>query len=272
MAENNLIEIQFIGSGGQGAVIAAKLLAHAAAVAGYKCQSFASYGALRRGGRVDSYVRISESEVLIHCKMYEPDYLVIMDESFVDSTEGLPKVKSGGAILINSNHSPDSFSSLGDLKIVTINADRIAKEQGVVLPNGVPIINTTVLGATVALLSIIDINQIALAIKDGKIPDPEKNIKAAREGWCEITDVGKKITISKQGESQKKSPELYPVYNYEKMVNCHKCMLCYMLCSSLAITLKKNPFSLSINNGLCARCGVCIEECPKKIISLGVEN
>ena len=58
-----MIEIEFIGTGGHGSVVAAKLLSDAAVKAGYNSQSFSSYGALRRGGKVESYVRLAEGAI-----------------------------------------------------------------------------------------------------------------------------------------------------------------------------------------------------------------
>ena len=64
-----MIEIEFIGTGGQGSVVAGKLLANAAAKAGFKTQAFAAYGAQRRGGDVESYVRLSEDIIRNHSKI-----------------------------------------------------------------------------------------------------------------------------------------------------------------------------------------------------------
>ncbi|MGZ3494090.1 MAG: 2-oxoacid:acceptor oxidoreductase family protein, partial [Thermodesulfobacteriota bacterium] len=61
-----MIEIRIHGTGGQGVVVAAKLLADAAAKSGYKSQCFSAYGVERRGGSVESYVRISDKDIAIH--------------------------------------------------------------------------------------------------------------------------------------------------------------------------------------------------------------
>lgn len=267
-----MIEIEFVGSGGQGAVVAAKLLADAAAKSGYMSQSFASYGALRRGGQVESFVRISKSEVLVHSKMYEADYLVIMDESFVKKPKLALGVKDGGMVLINSSEPPEAFSSLGNFKIVTIDASPIARSRGVLLPNGVPVINTTILGAVVRVISIVNIDHLAEAIREGKIPIPEKNIEAAREAYQEVA--GERVAAAKGIErgNLKRPVERYPVFNGEKMPRCNRCMVCYIFCPSLAISYETNPFSLNIDYDLCERCGICIEECPRKAISWGVSN
>jgi len=262
-----------MGSGGQGVVVAAKLLADAAAKGGYISQSFASYGALRRGGQVESFVRISGSQILVHSKMYGADYLVIMDESFVKKSKPALGVKDGGVLLINSSELPEAFSSLGDFKIVTINASSIARSRGVLLPNGVPVINTTILGAVVGVVSIVNFDHLAEAIREGKIPVPEKNIEAAREAYQEVVGEAK-VAAAKgiEGGNLEKAAERYPVYNRDKMPRCNRCMVCYIFCPSLAISYETKPFWLNINYKLCERCGICIEECPRKAISWGVSN
>jgi len=269
--KRRVTEIKFVGSGGQGAVVAAKLLAEAAVKSGCMSQSFASYGALRRGGRVESFIRISDSQVLVHSKMYGADYLVIMDESFVKKPKPELETKNGGTLLINSSKSSESFSSLGNFKIVTIDASSIARRHGVLLPNGMPVINTTILGAVVGVISIVNFDHLAEAIREGKIPVPEKNIEAAQEAYQEV--IGEvKVAAAKgiEGGNLERAAERYPVYNRDEMPHCNRCMVCYIFCPNLAISYETNPFSLRVNYELCERCGICIEECPRKAISWGV--
>jgi pyruvate ferredoxin oxidoreductase gamma subunit len=120
----------FQGHGGHGSVVAAKLLAQAAAKSGFKAQSFASYGALRRGGKVEGYVRISEKPLLLKCKMYESDYLVLMDEALIEESGGHLGIKENGKILINSTRQKSDYSSLKDYDVFTVDAYGIAKEKG----------------------------------------------------------------------------------------------------------------------------------------------
>jgi len=158
-----VIEIIFHGTGGQGVVIAAKLLADAVTKSGGRAQSFAAYGGERRGGRVESYLRISEEEIPLHCKVYEPDYVIIMNESLAQDPAVVSGIKDGGGVLINSPEPPESFPSLGNLSIQTIDANRIAAENGVLLPSGLPVISTTIIGAVAALVPKIGIEELAEA-------------------------------------------------------------------------------------------------------------
>jgi len=102
-------EIRFHGSGGHGIVVAANLLADAAAKPGYPAQSFASCGALRRGGLVESYVRIDDKQISPHCKIYEADLTILMDEEFVEFPRIAAGIKAGGRVLINGQAAGERF-------------------------------------------------------------------------------------------------------------------------------------------------------------------
>ena len=90
----NMIEIRWHGRGGQGAKTASQLLADAAFMSGKYIQSFPEYGPERSGAPITAYNRISDERCNIHSNIYEPDYVVVVDETLlesVDVTRGLKK-------------------------------------------------------------------------------------------------------------------------------------------------------------------------------------
>ncbi|MBW2000373.1 MAG: 2-oxoacid:acceptor oxidoreductase family protein, partial [Deltaproteobacteria bacterium] len=180
-----MIEIMFQGMGGHGSVVAAKLLAQAAAKGGFQAQSFASYGALRRGGKVEGYVRISREGLMLRCKMYSADYLVVMDETLIDNSRKPDALKRGGKILINSHRPRESYSRLGDCEVYLVDAYGIAREKGLVIPGGMPVINTALLGALAGILDLITIDDLVDVIKSNT-PKPEKNVECAMEGYRRV--------------------------------------------------------------------------------------
>lgn len=105
------MEVEFIGTGGQGAVLAAELLSNAAVKAGYNAQSFASYGQARRGGKVESYVRLAKGPILVRAKIRQPDYLVLMDESFTTWAQKMNLIKKGSTVLVNTPKPGSAFPS-----------------------------------------------------------------------------------------------------------------------------------------------------------------
>ncbi len=164
-----MLEVRFRGSGGHGVVVAGKLLANAAAKSGYICQSLASYGGLRRGGTVESYVRIDDKPILVHSKIYEADYLVLMDEIYVHDSDILSSIKTGGQILINSVGRPIDLPTLPRTHIKTVDASRIAAEIHLIMASGTPVINVTMLGAVIGLIGVIPFDRLSQAIREGAI-------------------------------------------------------------------------------------------------------
>lgn len=144
---DNMIEIRWHGRGGQGAKTAAMLLAEAAFDTGKFIQGFPEYGPERMGAPVTAYNRISNERILVHSNIYEPDYVVVVDETLMDTLDVTAGLKKEGALLINSPKSPAEIrEKCGGYegRIYTIDADRIAMET---LGKNFP--NTSMLSAVV---------------------------------------------------------------------------------------------------------------------------
>ncbi|MBW2066961.1 MAG: 2-oxoacid:acceptor oxidoreductase family protein [Deltaproteobacteria bacterium] len=263
-----MIEIIFQGHGGHGSVVAAKLLAQAAAKSGLNAQSFASYGALRRGGRVEGYVRISASPLRLRCKMYESDFLVLMDESLVDESKGRLPLRAKGSVLINTARVAESFSFLGSYEVLTVDAYLIAREKGLVIPGGMPVINTCLLGALLGKMTVVPIEHLIEAIKENT-PNPDKNVECAMEGFRNIVHRAgerRERSLGRDASPRKRKARV-PLHDLEKMVKCHRCMVCYIVCPNLAISFQMDPWALGVIKNRCTGCGICIEECPRNAIS-----
>ena len=104
---DNLIEIRWHGRGGQGAKTASLLLADAAFNTGKYIQGFPEYGPERMGAPITAYNRISNSPITIHSNIYEPDYVVVVDDSLLESVNVTAGLKNTGAIVINTTKSPE---------------------------------------------------------------------------------------------------------------------------------------------------------------------
>ena len=99
---NDLIEIRWHGRGGQGAKTASLLLADAAFNTGKYIQGFPEYGPERMGAPITAYNRISTKPITIHSNIYEPDYVVVVDDTLLESVDVTAGLKKTGAIVINS--------------------------------------------------------------------------------------------------------------------------------------------------------------------------
>ena len=98
-----MIEIRWHGRGGQGAKTASLLLADIAFNTGKYIQGFPEYGPERMGAPLTAYNRISDTRIRIHSNIYEPDYVVIVDDTLIGTIDVLEGLKKDGAILINTN-------------------------------------------------------------------------------------------------------------------------------------------------------------------------
>lgn len=99
---DNLIEIRWHGRGGQGAKTASLLLADAAFNTGKYIQGFPEYGPERMGAPITAYNRISDKPITIHSNIYEPDYVVVVDDTLLESVDVTAGLKKTGAIVINT--------------------------------------------------------------------------------------------------------------------------------------------------------------------------
>ena len=150
----NLIEIRWHGRGGQGAKTASLLLADAAFNTGKYIQGFPEYGPERMGAPITAYNRISDNPITIHSNIYEPDYVVVVDDTLLETVNVTAGLKEEGAIVINTTKSEDYLKSvLKDYKgaIYTIDARKISMETlGKYFPN------TPMLAAIVKVSKIMD--------------------------------------------------------------------------------------------------------------------
>ena len=106
---NNLIEIRWHGRGGQGAKTASLLLADAAFNTGKYIQGFPEYGPERMGAPITAYNRISDKPITIHSNIYEPDYVVVVDDTLLASVPVTSGLKKEGAIVINTTKTPEEL-------------------------------------------------------------------------------------------------------------------------------------------------------------------
>ena len=103
----DLIEIRWHGRGGQGAKTASLLLADAAFNTGKYIQGFPEYGPERMGAPITAYNRISDTPITVHSNIYEPDYVVVVDDTLLESVDVTAGLKETGAIIINSTKDND---------------------------------------------------------------------------------------------------------------------------------------------------------------------
>lgn len=187
----NMVEIRWHGRGGQGAKTASLLLAEAAFDTGKFIQGFPEYGPERMGAPITAYNRISDEKITIHSNIYEPDYVVVVDETLlapVDVTAGLSEK---GAVVVNTAKDPEEIRPLlrgYKGKVCTIDARAISEEAlGRYFPN-VPM-----LGAVVKVAKLMPDEQFIEAMEKSfkhkfatKPQVIEGNMKALKKAMQEV--------------------------------------------------------------------------------------
>ncbi len=105
----DMIEIRWHGRGGQGAKTASQLLADAAFFTGAYVQSFPEYGPERSGAPITAYNRISKERCPVHSNIYDPDYVVVVDETLIESVDVTAGLNPDGAIIVNTSKKPEEI-------------------------------------------------------------------------------------------------------------------------------------------------------------------
>jgi pyruvate ferredoxin oxidoreductase gamma subunit/2-oxoisovalerate ferredoxin oxidoreductase gamma subunit len=186
VSSKSLVEICFHGRGGQGAVTAANLLASAALEDGNKgVQAFPFFGAERRGAPVRAFARISGEEIHLRSEVYNPDIVIILDESIMDIVDVLKGVKTDGKILINTRKKPQDFEFSKQYHVATVDATSIALKYDI-LVGGIPVVNTPILGSVPKILDRVTLQSIQKVIKSkwtGKKELGERNVKATQDAF-----------------------------------------------------------------------------------------
>ena len=178
-----MLEIRFHGRGGQGTVLAAKILADAVLRSGRgQCLAIPEFGVERRGAPVTAYARISEGPIVVRTRIYAPDALVVLDPTLF-GPETLKGLKPGGAILINSEKDAARLAErTPGFLFVPIPATRIALERRLGSPSS-PVVNTAMCGATAAYFGLCGLDELVAAVRAAVPVKIEENADAAREGF-----------------------------------------------------------------------------------------
>ena len=177
-----MVEIRFHGRGGQGTVVASKILADALAKEGNYVQAYPEFGVERRGAPVYSFIRIDSGPIYDKSRIYTPDHVVVVDPTLVeviDITEGL---KDNGVIIINTDKKPADFDYAPRFRVATVNANGIAVRHKLG-SRAAPIVNTAMVGAIVKILNLTRLDSLTAAVAEGVPVKAEANVAAAEEAY-----------------------------------------------------------------------------------------
>ncbi|MDD5455372.1 MAG: 2-oxoacid:acceptor oxidoreductase family protein [Candidatus Ratteibacteria bacterium] len=186
-----MVEIRWHGRGGQGAKTAALLFADSAMSSGKFIQAFPEYGPERMGAPVQSFDRLSDEPITVHCGVTSPDIVAILDPTLMATVDVTAGLTDDGIIIINTPLTPAEIRKemgISGKKIFTVDASGISKST---LGKEIP--NTPMLGALIKVSGLLDIEKVLddtrkkLEKKFRTKPELiEGNIKAIRRAYEEV--------------------------------------------------------------------------------------
>lgn len=293
-----MYEIRFHGRGGQGAVMAAQTIAEAAIYEGLEAQAFPFFGAERRGAPVMAFCRIDSKKISVRTQVYQPDMLVVMDESLLDIEPVADGLKADGCAVVNTRLQPNQVDLGLKVRLASVDATSVALEM-----LKAPIVNTAILGAMAKVSDFVTLDSIkkAIASRFGEHLGEEAgriNAAAAQlaydrailgESIAQRPIVKKKIWLPTWREMPpgvglhaqeingiKVGPgsavqvrtgtwrTRTPRYDRGK---CVKCVRCWFICPDAAISREDDDHIL-IDYDHCKGCGMCSTVCPSKAIEM----
>lgn len=178
-----MIEIRWHGRGGQGAVTSVELFALSAISEGKFAQGFPSFGPERRGAPVVAFNRVDDHQIKIRSAIYSPDIVVVLDETLIDIVPVTAGLKPDGILLVNTARSAKEIAEVTGFKgkVATVDGTSIAWKE-----LGVPITNTTMLGALLKVLGRVKLESAKEPVdhRFGRIAS--KNIAAMTRAYNEV--------------------------------------------------------------------------------------
>lgn len=179
-----LLEFRWHGRGGQGSWTASELLARTALYEGKYIQSFPEFGPERMGAPVTAFTRISTEPIRIHCSVYEPDVVVVLDPTLLKTVPVASGIDNDGVFIVNSADEPAKVREslkTDKGKLWVIPAMQIALK---IL--GLPITNTAMLGTVARATNIISLESVEKTVKERfRLDLAEKNFAVIKKAYQE---------------------------------------------------------------------------------------
>jgi len=181
----SVLEFRWHGRGGQGAWTASELLARTALAEGKFIQSFPEFGPERMGAPVTAFTRISTEPIRIHCAIYNPDVVVVLDSTLLKTVPVVAGVnRNEDVIVVNSTDSPTKVRE--NLRVTTGKVWTIPATEIALKVLGSPITNTAMLGAVAKATSVVSMAGIEKTVKERfRAEIAEKNFAVIRQAYEE---------------------------------------------------------------------------------------
>lgn len=179
-------EVRFHGRGGQGVVLASKILASAAFLEGKDVQAFPFFGVERRGAPLMAFTRIDEEPIRVKSEVQRPHYVLVLDASLLKAVDVAAGLRDGGFMLVNG---PPALKVAGSpaYETVVFDATEVSLEYGLG-SRMAPIVNTAILGALSAATDLVRIQSLERSIPEFVPRNPSANVAACRTAHARMSE------------------------------------------------------------------------------------
>jgi len=179
-----MVGIRFHGRGGQGVVVASKILANAYFKQRLCVQAFPFFGMERKGAAVSAFVRLDSVPIVERGEIKHPEAVIVLDSSLLHKVDVAQGAKPGALILLNykdcENQTPIPIE--GSFRVAGVDATKIALKYGLGSKTA-PVINTVMIGAFARLAGVLALLKLLEAIETGVPANPKQNMAAAEAGY-----------------------------------------------------------------------------------------
>jgi pyruvate ferredoxin oxidoreductase gamma subunit/2-oxoisovalerate ferredoxin oxidoreductase gamma subunit len=182
MRVGEMVGIRFHGRGGQGAVVASKILANAYFKQGFYVQAFPSFGMERKGAAVSAFVRLDSVPIVERGEIKHPDVVIVLDSSLMRKVDIVQGAKPGALILLNCKDHENQIRIAGSFRVAGVDAVKIALKYGLGSKTA-PVINTVIIGAFARLAGDLALSNLLEAIETGVPANPKQNMAAAEAAY-----------------------------------------------------------------------------------------
>lgn len=279
-----MYEIIFHGRGGQGALLAARILANAYFFDGMYVEAFPHFGGERRGAPVKAFLRVDDKPIRIKTPIQAADCAITLDASLFEVVDINLNLEKEGLIILNSPLKPEMIKLKNKYKLATCDATGISLKL-----SGKDIPNSAILGAFACAAKLnfeslmkgfkeifkeegaanknIEMAKMAFSSTLLGLSSADSSIKEA--GGLNFIDLGVEIggIYKANGSSRRNITAAWTTKRAAiDLSKCSFCLICYALCPDVCI--QKEGKKLKVEEDFCKGCGICEQVCPRQAIKL----
>lgn len=293
-----MLEIRFHGRGGTGSVLASRALTKAVFYAGKHSIAIPSFGAERRGALVLAFARIDDKKIYKRTQIYEPDVVVVFDDTLLELVDVVQGLKPDGIGVLNSPKKPEQIKLSKPTQVAVVDATKIAKEFLVQ-----PVVNSAMLGSIIRSSEFITFENLErgiMSVFGDRLGNrmAKMNVEAARIAYeetifGETQGGGNNTKIQTWLPTVKELPigtiipkmelesgqiigpgaavsRITGAWSNEKahidQDKCIQCLQCFFHCPEG--TIHKEGGQVRVIKKYCKACGICKNVCPVNAITL----